>query len=236
MNDDLTQITKHFKGTFLTEPSLIRQKLFNVRAFLFDWDGVFNSGYKDGEGASPFSEVEAMGTNMLRYNYYLRNNIPPVAAIITGEKNKAAFTFVKREHFDVAYYKMSNKRPALEHLCSKYSLDPSEVAWVFDDVLDLSIAKRCGLRIMISRESNPLLLDYVKKEQLAEYITFSHGGQHGLREAAELLIGISGEYYQTIGNRAEFTEDYMQYLALRNKPEVTFYTNIESVVTEQSPV
>ena len=236
MQNTPDQIAKFFKGTFLTEPSLVQQKLFNTKAFIFDWDGVFNSGYKDEHGSSPFSEIDSMGTNMLRYNHYLRNNKPPVAAIISGEKNKAAFTFAKREHFDAVYYKMPNKKPALEHVCNKYSLQPSDICWVFDDVLDLSIAKRCGLRIMIAREANPLLLDLVKREELADYITFTHSGDHALREAAEMLLGISGLYDQTITERSEFAEGYKKYLVLRNKPEAVFYTNIESVVTEQSPV
>jgi len=236
MSFDLNQIAKHFKGAFLTEPALIQQKLFAIKAFVFDWDGVFNEGYKDDNGSSPFSEVDSMGTNMLRYNYYLRNNKPPVAAILSGEKNKAAFTFARREHFDAVYYKMSNKKPALDHICDKFSLQPSEIAWVFDDILDLSIAKRCGLRLMISREANPLLIDMVKREGYADYITFCTSGQHALREATELLIGISGEFDRTIHDRVEHTDNYKEYLALRNKPEVIFYTNIDSVVTAQTPI
>lgn len=230
------QIAKLFKGTFLTEPSLMRQKLFNIKAFVFDWDGVFNAGYKDEHGASPFSEIDSMGTNMLRYNHFMRNGTPPVAIIISGEKNKAAFTFAKREHFNAVYYKMPNKKLAFEHLCEKFSLEPEEIAWVFDDILDLAIAGRCGLRVMISRDSNPMLTDLVKREGLADYLTFSNSGDHALREAAEMLLGISGKYDETINGRSEFTDNYKEYLVLRNQPEAVFYTNIESVVTEQTPV
>lgn len=236
MNTTPGQIAKFFKGTFLTEPDLIQQKLFHAKAFVFDWDGVFNEGFKDEHGSSPFSEVDSMGTNMLRYNYYLRNGKLPLAAIITGEKNKASFTFGKREHFDAVYYKMPNKKIAFEHFCTTHSLDPSEIVWIFDDILDLAIAKRCGLRLMISRESNPLLLDFVKKEKLADYITFSTSGKHALREAAELLLGLSGKFDETIIGRSEFTDHYMQYLSMRNKPETVFYTHIDYVVTEQTPL
>ena len=47
-------------------------RLDKIKAFVFDWDGVFNNGAKDSEGASPFNEVDAMGTNLLRFNHHLR--------------------------------------------------------------------------------------------------------------------------------------------------------------------
>ena len=54
MNLEADQIPEFFKGTFLTDPSLIRQKFFNAKAFVFDWDGVFNDGYKNENGSSFF--------------------------------------------------------------------------------------------------------------------------------------------------------------------------------------
>ena len=84
MNLDSNQILEFFKGTFLTDASLIRQKYLNVKAFAFDWDGVFNDGYKNEKGSSFFSEIDSMGTNLLRFNHYLVTKNLPVVAIISG--------------------------------------------------------------------------------------------------------------------------------------------------------
>ena len=60
-------------------------------------DGVFNNGMKTGEQGSLFSDVDAMGTNMLRFNYYLNNNKTiPLSFIITGSNNQSA---IKRNNF-----------------------------------------------------------------------------------------------------------------------------------------
>ena len=234
MNLDANQITEFFKGTFLSDPDLIRQKFFNAKAFVFDWDGVFNDGYKNENGSSFFSEIDSMGTNLLRFNYYLVTKHLPVVAIVSGEKNPAAFTFASREHFDAVYYKMTDKAQALEHLCNKYSLHSPEIVWVFDDVPDLTIARKAGLRLMVSRAADPLFPTFVKRHQLADYITFFHGGQHAVRELTDLLMGLSGVSDETITNRFEFTSQYKKYLDLRNKPETIFYTNKDSVITQQT--
>ncbi len=62
---------EYFKGVFITDASVIQQKLKKIKAFIFDWDGVFNDGRKDIDGNSSFSEVDSMGVNMMRFSYYL---------------------------------------------------------------------------------------------------------------------------------------------------------------------
>jgi 3-deoxy-D-manno-octulosonate 8-phosphate phosphatase (KDO 8-P phosphatase) len=45
----------------------LRARLAGVRAFLFDWDGVFNTGLKSDGSPSGFSEADSMGTNLIRF-------------------------------------------------------------------------------------------------------------------------------------------------------------------------
>ena len=40
---------------------MLARQLHGIRALVFDWDGVFNDGWKDAQGGSPFSEVDSMG-------------------------------------------------------------------------------------------------------------------------------------------------------------------------------
>jgi 3-deoxy-D-manno-octulosonate 8-phosphate phosphatase (KDO 8-P phosphatase) len=235
MINDLQLVKELFKGRFLTPLELIQTRLQKVKAFVFDWDGVFNNGAKDENGSSPFSEVDAMGINMLRFNYYLHTNHVPLTVIISGEKNKAAFTLAKREHFNANYYNLKNKKEGLAHLCNTFNLKPQEIAFVFDDILDLSMAENCGLRLMIGRQGNPLLTDMVVRNKLADYITASDGANHAVREATELLIGLNGNYTDTISHRMHFSERYKQYLNMRNTLETVFYTTSENGITEKQP-
>jgi 3-deoxy-D-manno-octulosonate 8-phosphate phosphatase (KDO 8-P phosphatase) len=234
MDKDTTGSLHHFKGNFLETSALLTQKLAGLKAFVFDWDGVFNNGVKDENGSSAFSEIDAMGTNLLRFNHYQRTGKIPFTIIISGESNKASHTLAKREHFDAVYYKTANKIVSFNHLCKHFEIDPSETAFIFDDVLDFSMAKLCGLRIMVSRSCNPLLIEFAKKNRLADYITFADGGNHAVRESAELLISLSGKYDDTIRERMVFSAEYGKYLTLRNRIQPVFYTSIESEIIEQN--
>ena len=219
-----SQVAAQFKGRFFLAPEDLAARLHRVKAFVFDWDGVFNGGEKDEHGSSPFNEVDAMGTNLLRFNHHLRNSTQAVAAIITGENNKAAIAFAKREHFNAVYCGIKHKATALDHLCKAHDILDGEVAFVFDDVLDFSIAERCGLRIMVSRDCNPLMIQWAQDKGCIDYLTAADGAHYAIRETVELLTGISGRYEETISERVRFTERYQQYLRERNEATTQLFT------------
>jgi 3-deoxy-D-manno-octulosonate 8-phosphate phosphatase (KDO 8-P phosphatase) len=219
----MQKIEKLFKGEFLVDAKSLRQKLKNIRAYIFDWDGVFNDGHKTESGSSSFSEIDSMGTNLLRYSHYLAKSVVPYTAIISGEQNKTAETFVKREHFDFLYSGIKNKYDALQHFCRLKNIEASEVAFVFDDVLDLSVAVRCGLRIIVSRESSSAFTRFVKKKKLADYFTYSSGANNAVRESAELIMCLCGEYENAVQNRMDYSQSYSEYLGKRNSSEIKLF-------------
>lgn len=203
-------------GIFLTPAKRINSSLANTKAFVFDWDGVFNDGRKTGDTGSSFSEVDSMGINLLRFDYWLRNNRFPGIFIITGMKNQSATEFSKREHFDGIFLDFKNKREALESICNNYKIVPKEVAYIFDDVLDIEVAKLSGLSFFVGRKSNPLLLDYIKRSKICNYISAFSGENHAIREICELIIGLSGDYDRTLELRIQFKGEYEEYFNKRN--------------------
>ncbi len=211
-------------GQFCLPAVDIQKKLETIKAFIFDWDGVFNDGSKRDQIGSGFSEPDAMGTNMLRYSYWLKNKTLPITAIITGEENESALFLGKREHFTSLYFKASNKLKSFEHFLEANHLHPHEVIFIFDDVLDLALADKCGIRIASHRKSNPLFNNYIETNKLADYMT--SGNQYAVREACELLIGLHGNYHETIKNRMLFSENYQQFLSIRQQVETTVYNGI----------
>ena len=86
---------------------------------------------------------------------------------------------------------------------------------------------------MVSCAYSPLLLSLVHKNKLADYITAADGNNKALREAAELLIGLSGRYDDTVMQRVHYTEHYREYINARNIPVPVFYSLIDSKITEQ---
>ena len=217
---------------FLVSESLLLSNLSRIKAFVFDWDGVFTNGEKDHDLQSRFNEVDSMGTNLLRFSFFLKHNQLPITAVISGENNKAAFTFTSRECFNVNYFKVANKTDATTHLCETFGILPNEIAYVFDDVLDLSVAKECGLRIFISRKANVLFNEYVVKNKLADYITASESGNFAVRESCEMLMGCYGLFDEAVTQRVIYSENYSKYISQRRTIKTRHYTNTDGRITE----
>jgi 3-deoxy-D-manno-octulosonate 8-phosphate phosphatase (KDO 8-P phosphatase) len=220
----------YFKGEFITSASTIKQKLKQVKAFVFDWDGVFNDGRKNVDGHSSFSEIDSMGVNLMRFSHYLLYKQLPVTAIFTGENNQLAFSFAKRECFHSVYYKSANKQEALTHFCEQHKISPADVMFVFDDVLDLSVARLAGLRFMVGRKVNPLLTEFAVDNRLVDYITRYDGSSHAVRELSEIVMAFSNNFDIAIENRMKFSEAYQDYIALRNKITPQFFTKKDNQV------
>jgi 3-deoxy-D-manno-octulosonate 8-phosphate phosphatase (KDO 8-P phosphatase) len=199
----------------------IREKLTDIHAFLFDWDGVFNNGEKFGDQGSPFSEADSMGTNLLRLGYWLNHDRKlPVTGVITGAVNQGVNYFAKRECLDVCIRGFTDKQIAWKYFLDNFDIKPQQVAFVFDDVIDLPIAKECGLRFCVNRKASPAFKKYVIDNHLCEYVTASAGGEGAVREVCEFMLSIQGVYDDVVETRMKYAEDgYGLYLEDRQRIE-----------------
>jgi 3-deoxy-D-manno-octulosonate 8-phosphate phosphatase (KDO 8-P phosphatase) len=217
-------------GKFCTPVKELKLKLSKTRAIIFDWDGVFNNGSKSDSSGSPFSEPDSMGVNLLRLSFWLAHHRVPPTAILSGEENKAGLYLAKREHFSSVYFKSTNKIKSLHHFMKEYGLAPEEIIFVFDDVLDLSLAEVCGVRIQVNRPAGVLFNQWVALHHFADYVTASEGGNFAVREACELLMGLNGSFDTALQERMTFGRHYQQYLAERGAIETHLFTAGEGEV------
>jgi 3-deoxy-D-manno-octulosonate 8-phosphate phosphatase (KDO 8-P phosphatase) len=225
----MSQLEKHIEifaalgGTFCTPALELKEKTGAIHGFIFDWDGVFHSGQKGQSNSGVFSEADSMGINMLRYGYWRRYQRLLFIAIISGETDKTAIKFARREHFDAVYKGIRDKKNALEHACTAVQVEPSQMVCVFDDINDLSMVKPCGLRIQIQRTASPMFMQYTKENRLCDYITAHPARENAVRECCELLLALWGNYFETIESRVAFDADYQAYWKARNENNTSVY-------------
>lgn len=221
--DDLTPF--HALGTtFVRTPSELHERARRIKAVLFDWDGVFNDGWKDLEGGSPFSEIGSMGVNMLRFGIWLEQQEQlPFAAIITGQHNKHAERFAGREKLHGLYMGYIHKPLAFDHFLAAHGLQAEEVAFFFDDAIDLAVADRCGLRILMRHRAGALFAQHAIARGCVDIATGLSGGENGLREATEAVLALMHRYHLVIEHRSAYSPTYQRYLAQREQvvPVVT---------------
>ena len=199
------------------------KKIEATRAFLFDWDGVFHSGSKGPSYPGTFSEEDSMGLNMLRFAFYLRSGKLPYVGIISGEDNPTASFLAKRECLNGVFLKVKDKAKILPHLEEHNGVKAEEICFVYDDILDLSLAKKSGIRVLITRNSSPLFSDYCEKNQLADFETSTGGGAGGTRQFSEFFLGMSGQFEDVITKRVEYNQDYQDYIKKRSETMPEFF-------------
>jgi len=202
-------------GEVVSGEIALRDKLHHVKALLFDWDGIFNSGEK-GEVPSSFNEIDSMGVNMLRFGYFLLHGENPITAIVTGARNETAIQWAEREHFHTVYLRVKHKADILETFQMEHGVRPGEMLFVFDDIHDLSLAKEVGCRMLIKNHGARMFEKYCKENKLCDYISSNTGGTNALREVSEVVLGMLGMFTKTLEHRMTFSELYREYLEMRN--------------------
>lgn len=219
---DLAQLEDHFVdigGTFLSSSFDLKKKLGGIKAYLFDWDGVFNDGSKEPGKGSVFSEVDSAGLRMLRYGHYRAHNEIPLMAVITGSRNPTALDLMRSHGGDAVYQRAIEKKQALAHFMESHQLKAEEICYMFDDVLDLDIAAQVGMRFCVGRLANPIYLGLVQGSGLADYITACQGNEHAVREVCELLLVLHEQYeavVQELINRSGHYEDFRKAIKSRS--------------------
>ncbi|MTI30611.1 phosphatase [Xanthovirga aplysinae] len=223
--DELVNLFTKAGGQFVSSPEVIAKKLKNeIKVYLFDWDGVFNGGIKGGQNVSLFAEPDAMGVNLLRFSHWMENQELPFTALVTGANNKVALELAQREHFHAIYLGYIDKGRALEHLVEEYSIKPHQVAYVFDDALDLPVAEKCGLRFLVKRPASPVFSRFVINHAMCDYITGFTGENNAVREICELIIAFNNNYETTLKERLAFSELYLSYFQKRQALPIAIHS------------
>jgi 3-deoxy-D-manno-octulosonate 8-phosphate phosphatase (KDO 8-P phosphatase) len=212
---DIGTIFEREGAVFVTPANELASKLARIRALVFDWDGVFNRGDKGSGSSSGFSEADSMGVNMLRFGLWLRDRELPVAAIVTGEANPSSELFAARERFHCLFQGVRDKRDAVAAICDEHALTGREIACVFDDINDLSMAESCGVRILVRRRASILFRDRLVESCACDYVTACSSGDYAVRESAELLLGLLGLFDDVVDARQANDERYRAYFSAR---------------------
>jgi 3-deoxy-D-manno-octulosonate 8-phosphate phosphatase (KDO 8-P phosphatase) len=204
---------------FVTAPEELAARLQRCRAMVLDWDGVLGTGLKGPDAPTAFNEIDAMGLNLLRYALWRRGGsaaLPPVV-VVSGQRDPAAEALADRDHLDGLYMGFLDKRLALEHLCRARSLDPAEILFVFDDVIDLGVAERCGARFLVARPAQALVEALARRRGLCDYVVRAPAGAGAVREACEVALALLGMDEEAFVARGWFDASYQRYLDERGK-------------------
>jgi len=165
-----------------------------IKLLILDVDGVLTDGgiVLDNEGNEfkTFHVRDGHGIKML-----IRAGI--IVAIITGRHSKIVERRAKELGITEVYQRCYDKKVAFQHLIEKYSVDPKKVAYMGDDIVDISLLRGSGFSIVVADAAD-------EAKAVAMMVTKNSGGRGAVREVCDFLLkakglweGILDEYSKT---------------------------------------
>lgn len=169
------------------EPELVGRAR-RIRLLVVDVDGVLTDGgitvHADGSETKTFHVRDGHGIKLLQ-----RAGIE--VAIVSGRRSAATDRRAADLGITLVRQGAVDKALALEALLTAREVDPAEVAYVGDDVVDLPVLRRVGLAVAVA-DAVDELAPYV------HYRTRAAGGRGAVREVAELLLRAQGRWSETL--------------------------------------
>ena len=164
-----------------------------VKLVIADVDGVLTDGsiYKAIDPATladiefkNFSIVDGAGIALARL-------LDLHVAIISGRHSLATEARAKELKIEDVYNGSLNKLKPYDDLKSKYSLNDEEIAFIGDDIIDLSLMEIVGAPIAVANA-------YHLVKDTAIYTTSLSVGQGAFREAIDWIAMCQGRYEEGI--------------------------------------
>jgi N-acylneuraminate cytidylyltransferase len=149
-----------------------------VRLLCVDVDGVLTDAGmyygSDGEVLKKFNTRDGMGLARVRA-------AGVAVAIISGEDSAIVHARAAKLNIDDVFSGISNKLDVVWDLCAWRKVAPDEVAYIGDDLNDLSAMECVGLACAVVDAAEPV-------KDIAHYVTQRRGGDGAVREVCELII------------------------------------------------
>ena len=159
-----------------------------IRVLLMDVDGVLTDGRiwllsrRDGTASEikGFSAYDGAGLKIARVAG-LRTGV------ITGRESTAVSQRARECEIEFVYMRRVTKIEAYEEIVRATGTDEKEVAYVGDDLPDLSILRRVGLAVAVANAAPEV-------KRAAHYVTARSGGEGAVREVVELIVKAQGKW------------------------------------------
>lgn len=156
----------------------IIEKARLIKLLICDVDGVMTDGLiymgNNGEELKAFNVKDGYGIRCL-----LTSAIEVV--IITGRKAKLLEDRAKTLGINYLYQGQSEKKLAYNDLITRLKLQPQQIAYIGDDLIDWPVMSQIGLSVAVA-DAHPMLLSK------AHYVTYQAGGKGAVREICDLIL------------------------------------------------
>jgi 3-deoxy-D-manno-octulosonate 8-phosphate phosphatase (KDO 8-P phosphatase) len=168
----------------------IREKAAIIKLVIFDVDGVLTDAKllfdEHGNEYKRFHARDGLGITLLR-------ETGVEVAVISGRASKSVAQRMAGLGIERVFQGQRHKLIAYEGLRAELKLEPEQIAYVGDDLLDLSVMRRVGLAIAVA-DAHANILPF------AHWVTSKSGGEGAAREVCDLIMDVQGNLPRIIEN------------------------------------
>lgn len=155
-----------------------------------DVDGVLTDGVihidQNGQEIKNFHALDGLGITLAK-------SAGIKIIWISARQSKALNVRAKELKVDALYQNQNQKVQAFEDLLRKFSLKPSQVCYIGDDLVDIPVLKKAGFPVAVSNAA-------FEVKKMACYTTTLCGGKGAVREVIELVMKNQGSWEKAIKN------------------------------------
>ena len=164
--------------------AFFKEELINVKAFIFDVDGVLSSDM------SPLdSDGEPMRTANVKDGFAIRNAVThgyPIA-IISGGKNENIRKRYQKLGVKFIYLEAKDKNHCFVDFISKNKLIPTEILYMGDDLPDYNVMSQVGIATCPADAVTEI-------KSISKYISDRKGGEGCVRDVIEQVMRSQGKW------------------------------------------
>lgn len=154
------------------------EKAKKIRLLILDVDGVLTDGKiiydSQGRDLKFFNVYDGLGVYLLK-----KARIPTI--ILTARSSKTIKLRARDMQVREIFEDVERKDKLLDRILRKYKVNPEEVCFVGDDLVDFSIMKKVGLPIAVKNACQEI-------KDISFYTTRREGGKGAVREVAEIIL------------------------------------------------
>ena len=176
--------------TILNKDQLVEKALL-IKYFFSDVDGTLTDGItyysSNGEELKRFSHIDGTG-------FLLLHKLSVDAGFITGENSLIVQRRAEKLNLKHCYLGVNDKYVFMSEFANAQSISLQEIAYIGDDLNDLSLMRNVGLSFATSN-ARSICKSY------ASIQLNSRGGDGAFREAVEIFMELRGEDVFEVFNR-----------------------------------
>jgi 3-deoxy-D-manno-octulosonate 8-phosphate phosphatase (KDO 8-P phosphatase) len=162
----------------------MQERLKKIRLLLLDVDGVMTDGRiifdSNGVESKFFNVKDGHGIKMVQ-----RAGIK--VGIISGRESRVVTARAAELGIDILHQKALNKLEPFGQVLVETGLQPAQVAFMGDDLIDVPVMRRVGFAAA-PQDATPEVIPYV------HYVASRRGGWGAVREVCDLLLQAQGAW------------------------------------------